>query len=118
VLKNKIPPNWKKIEMQEEPIVDINGYKFFIHPNLASILLQESEVEMNRECLEIQAQYPEISYILYGGSNETFLMGAGRVRILNPGDAVQSRNFAVVYLPVTQITFGSVPVDPLPSLVE
>lgn len=107
--------NWHFIP-RDEPIVQINGYQFFIHFNLARILLEESEVEMNKECLKILESYPEVSFVLYGGSNDTFLMGGQRARIINPGDAVLSRSFAVIHLPITQITFGHVPIDPLPEI--
>lgn len=104
--------NWHLIS-REEPVVTINDYQFYIHFNLARILLEESEVEMDKECLKVLEAYPEVSFILYGGSNDGFLMGGQRARIINPGDAVLSRNFAVIHLPITQITFGHVPIDPL-----
>ncbi len=109
------PQNWHLI-FREEPVVTINGYQFFIHFELARTLLEESEVEMDKECLKVLETYPEVSFILYGGSNDGFLMGGQRARIINPGDAVLNRNFAVIHLPVTQITFGHVPIDPLPEL--
>lgn len=109
------PENWKQIS-KDEPIVRINGRQFYIHPNLARTLLEESEVDMNKECLKILELYPEVSFVLYGGTNEAFLWGGPRARIISPGDAKSSRNFAVICLPRIEITFGHVPIDPLPSI--
>ena len=109
------PKNWHLVP-KDEPLVEIDGRQFYIHPNLARILLEESEVEMHKECLKTLESYPEVSFILYGGTNETFLDEGPRARIINPGDVVSSRSFAVVCLPRAEITFGHVPVDPLPPI--
>lgn len=107
--------NWHHIP-EEEPIVEIQGYQFFIKPDLARILLDDSEIDMHKLCLEIKAQFPYVGFVLYGGTNDAFLEEGHQVRILNPGDAVRSRNFAVVCLPRAEITFGHVPIDPLPPI--
>jgi len=110
------PENWKLVP-KNEPIVEINGRQFYIHPNLARTLLEESEVDMDKECLKILESYPEVSFVLYGGTNEAFLEEGRKARIINPGGIRSSnRSFAVICMPRIEITFGHVPVDPLPSL--
>lgn len=109
------PENWKLVP-KDEPIVEINERQFYIHTNLARTLLEESEVDMSKECLKILELYPEVSFVLYGGTNEAFLEEGERARIINPGDVISSRNFAVICLPRIEITFGHVPVDPLPPI--
>ena len=113
----KAPENWRLIP-EEEPIVQINGRQFYIHSALARILLEESGADMHRECLKTLESYTEVSFILYGGTNNAFLQEGQRARIINPGDIVSSRSFAVIYLPKTEITFGYVPVDPLPLITN
>ena len=113
----KAPENWRLIP-EEEPIVQINGRQFYIHSALARILLEESGADMHRECLKTLESYPEVSFILYGGTNDAFLQEGQRARIINPGDIVSSRSFAVICLPKTEITFGYVPVDPLPLITN
>jgi predicted phosphodiesterase len=112
---SSVPENWKLVPANE-PIVRINGRQFYIHPSLARTLLEESEVDMGKECLKILEPYPEVTFVLYGGTNEAFLWGGPRARIISPGDAKSSRSFAVICLPRTEITFGHVPVDPLAPL--
>ncbi|MDP2741248.1 MAG: metallophosphoesterase family protein [bacterium] len=109
------PKNWHLVP-KDEPTVEINDRQFYIHPNLARLLLEKSEVDMNKECLKILESYPEVTFILYGETNEGFLEEGERARIINPGDIISSRSFAVICMPRIEITFGHVPVDPLPSL--
>jgi len=113
----KTPENWRLIP-EGEPIVQIDGRQFYIHSALARILLEESGAEMHQECLKTLEQYPEVSFILYGGTNDAFLQEDQRARIINPGDVVSSRSFAVICLPRTEITFGYVPIDPLPPIAD
>lgn len=111
------PENWHLIP-QAPPIVNINERKFYVHPSLARIILEKSEADMHRECLKISESNPELSFILYGSTNDTYLSEEmdGRTRIMNPGDALSSRNFATVCFPRCEITIGKVPLDPLPPI--
>jgi len=113
--KASAPLNWRQIN-REEPIANINGYQFCVQPDLAASLLDESEQDMHKQCLVIKQTFPEISFLLYGGANDCFLEEGHQIRILNPGDCLNSRNFAVICLPLEEITFGHVPVDPLPPI--
>jgi len=112
-----IPGNWHLIP-RDPPIVIINDRQFYVHPSLARIILEKSEAEMHRECLMISELHPEICFILYGNTNDAYLSEEldGRTRIMNPGDALSSRNFATVCFPRCEITIGRVPLDPLPLL--
>ena len=111
------PANWHLIP-RDPPIVEINNRQFYVHPSLARIILEKSEVEMHKECLKISESYPEISFILYGNTNDAYFVEEldGRTRIMNPGDALSSRNFAAVCFPRCEITIGRVPLDPLPTI--
>ncbi len=111
------PENWRLIS-QDPPIVAINGRKFYVHPSLARIILEKSEADMHRECLMISELYPEVSFILYGNTNDAYFSEEmdGRTRIMNPGDALSSRNFATVCFPRCEVTIGKVPLDPLPPI--
>lgn len=113
----KAPENWHLVP-NDPPIVVINERQFYVHPNLARIVLEKSEAEMHRECLMISELHPEISFILYGNAKDAYLTEEmdGRTRIMNPGDVLSSRNFATVCFPKLEITIGNVPFDPLPII--
>lgn len=117
VYLGKPPKNWEPIP-EEEPIVEINGRQFYIHSALARILLEESGAEMHKECLKTLESYPEVSFIFYGGTSDAFLQEGQRARIINPGGIIPSRSFAVICFPRTEITFGYVPIDPLPPIED
>lgn len=107
------PENWHLISA-EEPVVEINGYYFYIQLDLSATLLEKSEFDMHMLCLNLRRKYPNISFVLCGFTNDAFLEEGEQVRILNPGDVVKDHNFAVISLPTTEITFTHVPLDPLP----
>jgi predicted phosphodiesterase len=107
--------NWHQISI-DSPIVEIEGYKFYVQLDLGADLLEKSEIGMHKVCLDLRRKYPEISFVLCGFTNDAFLEEGQEVRIVNPGDILKDRNFAVICLPRTEITFGHVPVDPLPPL--
>jgi predicted phosphodiesterase len=111
----KPPSNWHAID-KNHPLINVGGREFYLHTRLAQVLLEESEIDMHQECLKILENNPETSFILYGGTNNAFLGEGQRARIINLGDILSSRNFAVIKLPITEITFGHVPVPPLPPL--
>lgn len=70
---------------------------------------------MHKLSLQIRKRYPETSFVLFGSTNYAFLEEGEQVRIMNPGDVVRSRSYAVVTLPTTEILFDSVTCPPLPS---
>ncbi|MFA7385870.1 MAG: metallophosphoesterase family protein [Candidatus Paceibacterota bacterium] len=114
LLKTEKPPeNWHLIE-RENPVVEINGYKFYVQLDLGIDLLEKSEIAMQKLCRELRRKYPEISFVLCGFTNDAFYEEGEQVRIVNPGDANQSQNMAVICLPRAEITFSNVPFDPLP----
>lgn len=106
------PKNWHLIP-QDEPVVKINGYRFYVQLDLGATLLEQSEYDMHLLCLNLRRKHPEISFVLCGFTNNAFLEEGEEVRIINPGDVVKDRSFAVITLPCTEITFGHVPVEPL-----
>jgi predicted phosphodiesterase len=105
--------NWHQIPI-ETPVVEIGGYKFYVELDLGAALLGKSEIDMEVLCLDLRRKHPEISFVLCGFTNNAFLEEGQEVRIINPGDILKDRNFTVICLPRTEITFGHVPVDPLP----
>lgn len=106
--------NWHQVRLSD-PLIEINGYHFLIQFNLALELLDKSEVEMHRYVLGVKRDFPDVDFILYGSTPEPFLEEQD-VCYLNPGDAFRGRHFSVICLPRKEITFGHVPVDPLPML--
>lgn len=109
------PKNWHLI-LQDDPVVEINGYRFYVNLDLGASLLDQSEFGMHKLCLKLRRKHPEIGFVLCGFTNDAFLEEGEQVRIINPGDVVKDRNFAIVRLPVTEITFAHVPVEPLPPI--
>jgi predicted phosphodiesterase len=107
--------NWQLIS-KTKPVVEINGYRFYVQLDLGATLLEQSEYDMHKLCLNLRRKYPEINYVLCGFTNDAFYEEGEQVRIVNPGDAVKDRNFTVISLPNNEITFAHVPVDPLPNL--
>jgi hypothetical protein len=79
-------------------------------------MLDKSESDMYRLSLKVQSQYPETRYILYGFARNGFYEEAEKLVLLNPGNIVKDRNFAVIALPLNEITFGQIITEPLPPL--
>lgn len=106
--KENPPQNWHLIDL-EEPVVEINGYRFYVQLDLGATLLNLSEVQMHEACLNLRRQFHELDYLLCGFTNNALLTEEEQTCIVNPGDVVRDRNFAVVCLPRNEITFGHVP---------
>jgi len=111
------PNNWELLD-QVNPVVEINGYRFCVQLDLGAELIEKSEFDMQKLSLERRRKYPEISFILCGFINDAFYEEGEQIRIINPGDLVKDRSFATITLPTTEITFSSVPVDPLPLIEQ
>lgn len=111
--RSNVPGNWKLIQW-EKPIVNIGGYKFHIQLDLGATILDKSEIDMLRLSLQTRSDYPETNFILFGSTNYAFLEEGEQVRIINPGDVVRNRNYAIITLPTTEITFNSILPPPLP----
>jgi predicted phosphodiesterase len=111
----KFYSNWQQITV-ENPVVEINGYKFYVQLDLGAALLEKSEVDMHMLCLGLRRKYPEISFVLCGFTNNASLEEGEQVRIINPGDISRDRNFSVICLPRNEITFGHVSVPSLPQI--
>lgn len=107
--------NWEQITA-ENPTVIIEGYKFYVQLNLGATLLEQSEVDMHMFCLKLRQKFPETSYVLCGATNDALYEEGEQVRIINPGDCLNDRSFCVICLPRAEMTFGHVPVDPLPAI--
>ena len=109
---SNVPDNWELIRL-EKPIVEVNGYKFYVQLDLGVTILEQSEIDMHKLSLHIRKGYPETSFILFGSTNYAFLEEGEQVRIINPGDVVRDRNYSIVTLPTTEIVFGSIIPPPL-----
>lgn len=109
-----VPQNWTLIS-SGNPTVTVNGYRFYVQHDLGVSMLDKSENDMHKLSLQIREKYPETSFVLFGSTNYAFLEEGEQVRIINPGDVVKDRNYAVITLPTTEITFSSIPAPPLAS---
>lgn len=107
--------NWQQIPL-DNPVVEINGYRFYVQLDLGAALVEKSEFDMHMLCLGLRRKYPEINFVLCGFTHEAFLEEGEQVRIINPGNIINDEHFAVIFLPSNEITFGCVPVPPLPKL--
>jgi predicted phosphodiesterase len=107
--------NWELIS-DKDPVVTIEGYRFYVQLDLGADLMEQSLAKMDMLCLGLRRKHPEISYVLCGFTSDAILVELPQVRIINPGDANYDRSFAVIGLPTAAITFGHVPVDPLPAM--
>jgi len=112
--KTEKPDNWH--QTNNNKIVELEGYQFFVQWNLSSDLLYKSELDMQRLALQIQKQHPKINFILSGFTHTSFYEEAENLIFLNPGDIIQGRNYAIVEMPNYEITLGRIPYDPLPAL--
>jgi predicted phosphodiesterase len=106
------PPNWRLIP-EENPVIEINGYQFYVELDLGISLLERSEVEMHKLGLELRRRFHELDFVLCGFTHNALLVEQEQTCIVNPGDIVMDRNFAVICLPRNEITFGHVPLDPV-----
>lgn len=109
--------NWHLIK-PDDPIVKIDGYQFYVQLELGSELSEQSEIDMHKLCLKIQKKYPEARFILCGRDPYALYEEDQDIIIVNPGDVLQGRRYAIVALPKYEITFGRILNDPLPSLIE
>jgi predicted phosphodiesterase len=111
------PENWHCIPYAD-PVIDIEGYYFFVQYNLGASLLDKSEMDLHRLSLLVQKEHPEVKFLLFGFSHNGFYEEGQQMVILNPGDIVKDRNYAVIRLPSNEIVFNQIPVEPLPRLAE
>ena len=85
---------------------------------MGATLFDKSEIDMYRLSLEVQDKYPEARFILFGFTHNGFYEEGENMILLNPGDVVKDRNYAVISLPRNEITFGHIPTEPLPPLAK
>ena len=106
------PSNWRQIN-PEEPIVEINGYRFYVELDLGISLLERTELDMHNLCLGLRRRYNELDFVLCGFTHNALFVEQDQTCLLNPGDIINDRNFAVICLPRNEVTFGHVPLDPI-----
>lgn len=110
-----VPANWHLIT-PEKPTVDIGGSRFYVQLDLGVTIVDQSEFDMHKLSLQIRRDHPETNFILFGSTNYAFLEEGEQVRIINPGDVVRNRNFAIVTLPTTEVVFSSIAAPSLSTL--
>lgn len=111
-----VPTNWNLID-SEKPTINIGGYFFYVELDLGLKFMDQSEAGMDHFSMEILREYPETRFVICGMTHDAlYVGGVNQVSIINPGDTNCDRNFAVLCLPRSEITFGHVPIDPLPPL--
>ena len=101
--------NWHLIQA-ENPVVIIDGYKFYVQLDLGADLLIKSELDMHKLCVGLRRKYPEIKFVLCGFTNNSYLEEGETVSVINPGDTLKDRGVAIICLPRKEITFGHVPI--------
>ncbi len=111
--QNQFPDNWKLID-HEKPIVDIKDQRFYVKLDLALDLINLSEMGMDFLAMKIRKEFPMTNYVLCGFTNDALYHEGQQIRIINPGDINHDRNFCTICFPRHEITFGHVPIDPLP----
>ena len=108
--------NWKLIDANE-PIITINGYQFCVQLFLGPEIFKQSEAQMESTTDTIQTRFPETNFILCGATRNAFLEEGQKVFILNPGDVIRDKDYAVIDLPRYEITFGRIQNEPFPSII-
>ncbi len=106
-LKKETPSNWHLII--QDSLVPIGGFHFYIKWDLGLKFMEKSEVEMNKYCLTLKAKHPELDFVLSGLTENGLFVEGEPIKIFNPGDAENDRNFGVITLPQGEITIGSIP---------
>ncbi|MCX6796599.1 MAG: hypothetical protein NTW06_03835, partial [Candidatus Falkowbacteria bacterium] len=109
------PANWSLIS-RDDPVEEIDGYKFCVLLAMGPELFNKSESQMHEISMQILSKYPEIYFLLCGSTWNSFLEEGEGLMFLNPGDASRNGNFAIIELPRYEITFGRIQSDPLPPL--
>lgn len=112
----KVPSNWHQID-PDAPVVDIKDQRFYVKLDLALAFMDLSEMGMDGLAMKIRQQYSMTNYVLYGFTNQALYYEGQQIRIINPGDVNNDRNFATICFPRHEITFGHVPLDPLPPII-
>lgn len=107
--------NWHCIS-HDMPVVEINGYQFCAKLSFGLEILGQSEIDMQMACFKIQGQSPEVKIIVGGLSHGAFLEELETAFVIDPGDIVHGRRYAIFSGPDYSFTFGKVPYDPLPPL--
>lgn len=113
--QEKPATKWK-FKTEENPVVEINGYKLCIQLNFGAELLSKSEFDMYKYSLEIRKKYPEVSFLLFGLTRSAFFEESEQLTFINPGDIEADQNYVVIELPRCEITFDHIPIDPLPKI--
>jgi len=111
--KKTYPNNWHMINVEDNPVVEINGYRFYVQLDLGICLLEESEIGMNKICLNLRRAFSELDFVLCGFTHNALFVEQEQTCVINPGDIITDRNFTVICLPRNEITFGHVPLDPV-----
>ena len=83
---------------------------------MGATLLDKSEMDLNRLSLQVLKEHPEVKFLLFGFSHNSYYEEGQQMVILNPRDIVKDRNYAVIRLPKNEIIFNQIPLEPLPSL--
>ncbi len=115
----KIPANWKVIaedNLDKGSEVVINGYHIFVQLDLGFEFMTISEHHMDSRAMKIRRENPETEIVLCGFTREALLVEGQQVITINPGNTNADRSFTTFCFPRREITFGHVPIEPLPEL--
>ena len=102
-----LPDNWTLIS-PENPIVEIEGYRFFVRYDLGVDFFEQSEAQMSQSVRNLSKEYQHVEYVICGLIHDALFAEGQEVKIINPGDARNQRKFVTICLPRNEITFGFV----------
>lgn len=102
-----VPSNWRLIS-QDDPVVSINGYRFFVQYALGVDLFEQSEFQMSQSVRKLSKQHQHVDFVICGLIHSALFTEGQEVKIINPGDARNHRKFVTVCLPRNEVTFGCV----------
>jgi predicted phosphodiesterase len=109
------PQNWQLIDRQRNTF-DVDGYYFYIDPDLGHKMLTQNEEEIYNTSAEVLKLHPKIHVIFGASSVSPLMMEKAEALLLVPGDARRWAPYAIVKLPEYEITFDHLERNPLPPL--
>ncbi len=108
----KRPANWEPID-PIRPVVDIEGYQICVQFSLGEEVIGLSERELYQMSVKLIAKH-WADIVLFGVTPDAFLDEIENVVIINPGNVIKGRNFAIIELPKGEYSFSRIQMDPLP----
>ena len=100
-----IPENWHLVTT-DKPIVEIEGYRFYMQYDLGAEFLNKSEAQLFQSVKLLNKEHQHIDFVICGLIHGALFVEGQEAKIIYPGDARNQRKFTTVCLPRNEITFG------------